>query len=94
MPYVTPAACRTVAGRLGDAPAAVAVAGGVMQPVFAAYAPAALAALRAAPPDAALIRTVDALAPVLVELEAGVVRSVDTEEDLARAEAELGLRGS
>jgi molybdopterin-guanine dinucleotide biosynthesis protein A len=92
MPFVTAEACRRVAQALGEGRAAVAVAGGVMQPVFAAYAPAAAASLRAAPPDAALIRTVDALEPALVELPAGVVRSVDTEEGLARAEAELGLR--
>lgn len=94
MPFVTAAACRTVAERLGDAPAAVAVAGGVMQPVLAAYAPAALDALRSAPPDAALIRTVDGLGPVLVEVDERLVRSVNTEEDLARAEAELGLHGN
>jgi molybdopterin-guanine dinucleotide biosynthesis protein A len=94
MPFVTADACRALIGALGDAPAAVAVADGVMQPVLAAYAPAALAAFRAAPPDAALIRTVDSLGPVLVEVDPALVRSVDTEEDLAAAEAELGLRGS
>jgi molybdopterin-guanine dinucleotide biosynthesis protein A len=94
MPFVTAEACRSVAARLGEGRAAVAVADGVMQPVFAAYAPSAAEALRAAPPDAALIRTLDSLEPELVELPAAVVRSVDTEEDLARAEAELGLRGA
>ncbi|HEX8051832.1 MAG TPA: NTP transferase domain-containing protein [Thermoleophilaceae bacterium] len=94
MPFVTAEACARVAEALGDGRAAVAVAGGVIQPVFGAYAPDAAAALRAAPPDAALTRTVDALGPVLVEVPAAVVRSVDTEEDLARAEAELGLRGA
>ena len=94
MPFVTPDACRRVAAALGEGPAAVAVADGVMQPVFAAYGPGALAGFRAAPPDAALIRTVDALGPALVELPAALVRSVDTEEDLARAEVELGLRGA
>jgi molybdopterin-guanine dinucleotide biosynthesis protein A len=94
MPFVTAGACRSLIAGLGDAPAAVAVADGVMQPVLAAYAPAALAAFRAAPPDAALIRTVDSLGPVLVEVDPALVRSVDTEEDLAKAEAELGLRGS
>jgi molybdenum cofactor guanylyltransferase len=94
MPFVTADACRALTEALGDAPAAVAVAGGVMQPVLAAYAPAALAAFRAAPPDAALIRTVDSLGPVLVEVDPALARSVDTEEDLARAEAELGMRGN
>jgi molybdopterin-guanine dinucleotide biosynthesis protein A len=100
MPFVTADACRAMAAGLGAgeggaAPlAAAAVAEGVLQPVFAAFAPAALELLRAAPADAALTRTVDSLEPVLVEVDAGVVRSVDTEEDLARAEAELGLRGA
>ena len=94
MPFVTAAACRSLASALGDALAAVAVGDGVMQPVFAAYAPAALEAFREAPPDAALIRTVDGLDPVLVELPMDLMRSIDTEEDLARAEAELGLRGA
>ena len=94
MPFVTADACRRVAEALGEGRAAVAEAGGVMQPVFAAYAPGALAGLRAAPPDAALTRTVDALEPVLVEVDPGLVRGVDTVEDLARAEAELGLRGA
>jgi molybdopterin-guanine dinucleotide biosynthesis protein A len=94
MPLVTADACRALRGALGDSPAAVAVAGGVMQPVFAAFAPAALGVLRAAPPDAALTRTVDSLDPVLVEVESGVVWSVNTEEDLARAEAEVRLRGA
>jgi molybdopterin-guanine dinucleotide biosynthesis protein A len=94
MPFLTPAACRAVAEGLGEGVAAVAVADGVMQPVFAAYAPAAAEALRAAPPDAALTRTVDGLAPALVDVEARLVRSVNSEEDLARAEVELGLRGA
>lgn len=94
MPFVTAEACRRVRDALGHGLAAAAVAAGVLQPVFAAFSPAALDALRAAPPDAALTRTVDALDPVLVEVDPAVVRSVDTEEDLARAEAELGLRGA
>ncbi len=65
-----------------------------MQPVFAAYALAALDAFRAAPPDAALTRTVDSMRPALVEVDPRIVRSVDSAEDLARAEADLGLRGA
>jgi molybdopterin-guanine dinucleotide biosynthesis protein A len=94
MPFVTAEACGALIAALGEAVAAVGVADGVLQPVFAAYAPAAAGALRSAPPDAALTRTVDALGPILVEVPAHVVRSVDTEEDLARAEAELGLHGN
>ena len=93
MPFVTAAAVRDVARGLGEGTASVAVADGVMQPVFAAYSPAALDAFRSAPPDAALIRTVDALGPVLVEVDPRVVRSIDTLEDLAQAGAALGLRG-
>jgi molybdopterin-guanine dinucleotide biosynthesis protein A len=89
MPFVTAEACRRVAGALGGGRAAVAVAGGVMQPVFAAYSPAALASFRSAPRDAALTRTVDALRPVLVVVEPRIVRSVDTAQDLAAAESEL-----
>jgi molybdopterin-guanine dinucleotide biosynthesis protein A len=89
MPFVTAGVCRLVAGALGDGSAAVAVAGGVMQPVLAAYAPAALAAFRAAPPDAALIRTVDSLGPLLVEVDPHLVRSVNSAADLAAAALEL-----
>ena len=95
MPFVTAEACRDVAEGLGrGAPAAVAVADGVLQPVFAAYGPGALEVLRDSPPDAPLTGTVGRLDPVLVEVEPRVVRSVDTVEELARAEAELGLRGA
>jgi molybdopterin-guanine dinucleotide biosynthesis protein A len=89
MPFVTAEACRRVAQRLGERAAAVAVAGGVMQPVFAAYGEGALDGLHAAPPDAALTRTVDALRPVLVEVDERLVRSIDTAEQLAAAELEL-----
>jgi molybdopterin-guanine dinucleotide biosynthesis protein A len=90
MPFVTADACTAVAVALGNAPAAVAVAEGVMQPVLAAYSPAAVPAFRAAPPNAALTRTVDALKPVLVHVDPAVVRSVNTEAELAEAERELG----
>src|SRR5918996_244350 len=56
------------ADALAEGLAAAAVADGVLQPVFAAYSPAALAAFREAPPDAALTRTVDAMRPALVEV--------------------------
>jgi molybdopterin-guanine dinucleotide biosynthesis protein A len=90
MPYVTPDACASVIGGGGRAPAAAAVAGGVLQPLFAVYAPAALDSLRAAPPDARLTETVEALGPNRVALPPGIVRSVNTPEDLAEAERELG----
>nr|MDQ3936669.1 hypothetical protein [Actinomycetota bacterium] len=74
--------------------AAVAVAAGRLQPVLAAFAPDALDAFRSAPPDEPLTRTVESLRPALVDVDPALVRSVDTPEELARAEAELGLRGS
>jgi molybdopterin-guanine dinucleotide biosynthesis protein A len=89
MPFVTPEACRTLIGAGGWAPAAVAVAAGRLQPVFAMYAPAALDTLRAAEADAPLTRTVESLDPVRVALPPPLVRSVDTPEELAEAEAEL-----
>ncbi|MEA2185256.1 MAG: molybdenum cofactor guanylyltransferase [Solirubrobacteraceae bacterium] len=89
MPFVTPEALRTLIAAGGHAQAAVAVAAGVLQPVLGMYAPGALDVLRAAPADAPLTRTVEALDPVRVALPPPLVRSVDTLEELAQAEAEL-----
>ena len=89
MPFVTADACRTLLGAAGTSPAVVATAEGVLQPVLGLYAPAALDLLRAAPPDAPLTRTVEALDPVRVALPAALVRSVNTPEELAEAEAQL-----
>lgn len=91
MPFVTADACRSLltAAGSGGAPAAVAVAGGVLQPVLGVYAPVALDALRAAEPDTPLTRTVEALDPVRVALPPALVRSVNTPEELAEAEQEL-----
>ncbi len=90
MPYVTGDACTTLIAGAGTAPAAVAVAAGVVQPVFAVYAPAALAPLRAAPADGRLTDAIEALEPGRVALPPAIVRSVNTPDDLATAEAELG----
>jgi molybdopterin-guanine dinucleotide biosynthesis protein A len=90
MPFVTVDACRTLLGAAGSSVAVVATADGVLQPTFGLYAPAALGALRDAPPDAPLTRTVEALDPVRVALPAALVRSVNTPEELAEAEAQLG----
>jgi molybdopterin-guanine dinucleotide biosynthesis protein A len=89
MPYVTSDACTTLIAGGGSAPAVVAVAGGVVQPLFAVYAPAALDGLRAAPPDARLTDTVVALRPGRVAMPPGIVRSVNTPDDLAEAQAAL-----
>src|SRR4051794_27806033 len=86
MALVTPTALRAlVAGGEG----AVAMGGGRRQPVLAISPPAWLRGLRAAPADAPLTRTVEALDPIRVELPEALTRSVDTPEQLAAAEAEL-----
>jgi molybdenum cofactor guanylyltransferase len=92
MPFVTADACRTLlqaAGSADGSPAVVAASEGRLQPVFGLYAPAALDALRAASPDAPLTATVEALHPLRVALPPALVRSVNTPEDLADAEALL-----
>jgi molybdopterin-guanine dinucleotide biosynthesis protein A len=84
MPFVTPHSLRTLAAHDTTA---VAFAGERLQPVLGLYMPDALPALTQAEPDAPLTRTVEALAPVRVPLPAAEVRSIDTPEDLASAEA-------
>jgi molybdenum cofactor guanylyltransferase len=90
MPFVTEDACRTLLGSAAVGSAVVATADGVLQPTFGLYAPAALDALRAAPADAPLTATVEALDPARVALPASLVRSINTPEDLAEAEELLG----
>lgn len=90
MPYLTSDVCARVMAAAGDGPAAVAVADGVAQPLLAIYTPATLPPLRDAAPGARLTDTVEALGPARVAVPPRVVRSVNTPEDLAAAEAELG----
>ena len=86
MPFVTPDACRTLLQAAdGGSAAVVAAAGGVLQPVFALYAPAALDHLRGSEPEAALTATVEALDPVRIALPPALVRSVNTPDDLEQA---------
>ncbi len=92
MPFVTADACRTLLGAAGASPVVAATAAGILQPTFGLYAPAALATLRAAPADASLTSTVEALDPIRVALPPALVRSVNTPEDLAEAEALLAAR--
>jgi molybdopterin-guanine dinucleotide biosynthesis protein A len=97
MPFVTADACRSLieaAGGAGAVDAVVAIAAGVLQPVLGLYAPTALDTLRAAPENAPLTDAVAALDPVRVALPPRLVRSVDTPEDLAEAEAELARRSA
>jgi molybdenum cofactor guanylyltransferase len=90
MPFVTADACRTLVDAGGGGGAAViAVSEGVLQPVLGLYAPGALETLRAAPPDAALTASVEALDPIRVALPPALVRSVNTPEELAAAEQAL-----
>jgi molybdopterin-guanine dinucleotide biosynthesis protein A len=92
MPFVTAEACGTLLQAAGARPAVVATAEGVLQPVLGLYAPSALERLRAAPPDAPLTATVESLRPLRVALPPGLVRSVNTPEELAEAEALLAGR--
>jgi molybdopterin-guanine dinucleotide biosynthesis protein A len=93
MPFVTPDACRTLLEAAGaGSPAIVAAAEGILQPVLALYAPAALEHFNAAEPDAPLTATVEALDPVRVAFPPALVRSIDTPEQLAVAEAFLAER--
>ncbi len=85
MPFVTAVTLRRVAAGRGEAAACVGRAGGRLQPLLGAYAPAALATLRAAAPDAPLTATVRALDPVVVEVPERDALSVDTPEALERA---------
>jgi molybdenum cofactor guanylyltransferase len=87
MPFVTADACRTLLGAGGSSAAVVATASGTLQPTLALYAPAALDTLRDAPDGVALAQTVEALDPIRVALPPALVRSIDTPEELADAEA-------
>lgn len=92
MPFVTADACRSLLQAAGSTPAVVASAGGVLQPVLGLYAPAALERLKAAPSGDPLTRTIESLDPARVALPPALVRSIDTAEDLAEAEALLAGR--
>lgn len=90
MPFVAPEVLRLIADALRPgAPGVVAACDGRLEPLLAAYAPEALPAMRDAATDAPLRRTVEALAPALVDVEADVVFNVNTPDDLAEAERRL-----
>ena len=93
MPFVTVDACLSMIEAAGNV-GAVAVAAGVLQPTFGLYAPTALDTLREARDDAPLTETVTKLGLARVALPPRLVRSVNTPEELAEAEAELQLRSS
>ena len=83
MPWVTEDACRSLLDAAPGGAAAVAVAGGDLCPVLGVYSPGALEILCAAPPDAPLRETVEALDPVRVALPPPLVRSVNAPDDLS-----------
>lgn len=90
MPFVTSDVLRLVSAELRpDVAAAVARSPHGPEPLLAAYSPAALATLRTAPPGQPLRRTVEALAPVLVDVPPEAVFNVNTPDDLAEAERRL-----
>ena len=82
MPWVTADACRSLLDAAPGGVAAVAVDAAELCPVFGVYSPESLDVLRAAPPDAPLRRTVDALDPVRVALPPVILRSVNDPGDL------------
>ena len=85
MPWVTADACRSLLDAAPGGIAAVAAAKGEMCPVFGVYAPEALDTLRAAPRDAPLRATVEALDPARVALAPALLRSVNEPDDLTSA---------
>lgn len=96
LPLLRPGLLRALLERLGEAPAVVPAPGGRLQPLAAAYGPAAVAPL-AARLDAgerALVPAVEALGPLVLDdaeldaLEGGSASflNVNRPEDLARAE--------
>jgi molybdenum cofactor guanylyltransferase len=90
MPFVTADACALLGRELRPGlTAAVARCGRRVQPLLAAYAPEALGAMRGAPADEPLTRTVESLMPALVEVDPQVAFNVNTRADLAEAERRL-----
>jgi molybdenum cofactor guanylyltransferase len=90
MPFVTPDVLQLIAAGLRPGvKAAVAVCEGRLEPLLAAYAPAALQLLAAAPAGEPLRRSVESLTPALVEVAPAVVFNVNTPADLAEAERRL-----
>jgi molybdopterin-guanine dinucleotide biosynthesis protein A len=87
MPFAPADVLQLIAARLRPGTGAAAgFCDGRLEPLLAAYAPEALDTLRQAPPGEPLRRTVEALTPVLVDVEPAVVFNVNTPDDLDEAE--------
>ena len=93
MPFVDAAVLRVLieAGAARpDAVAVVAEAAGRLQPVLGLYRASALAGLGRGAANAPLTRIVEGLDPLRVTVAAAAVRGVNTPDELAAADAELG----
>jgi molybdopterin-guanine dinucleotide biosynthesis protein A len=98
-PLVRPATLAAIAARLGNAPAAVPRPGAMLQPLVAAYAPAARDALEAAAArrERALVAAVASIGPRVIEAEElealpggpAVFLNVNTPAELAEAARRL-----
>ena len=97
MPFVTADDCKRLIASAAAHPGVLAVIASAeddSQPTLGVYAPAAAEALRAAAIRGDPLRRVgEELGAVYVDLPPGRLRSVNTEADLAAAEAELLSRG-
>jgi molybdopterin-guanine dinucleotide biosynthesis protein A len=83
MPFVTP----DLLAALAAGPEAAVRAGGRLEPFPARYEPAALEHLRAALARGASVRgTLEALGPATIDVEAGLLASINTPGELAAAQ--------
>jgi molybdopterin-guanine dinucleotide biosynthesis protein A len=94
LPLVTPALVRALAeGDAGGAPALVARAEGRLQPLCARYDPAALALLEGFDGSGRVVTQIEALGPAVLEVEAALLRNVNTPQDAAAVTQSLGRLG-
>ncbi|MCU0313546.1 MAG: molybdenum cofactor guanylyltransferase [Solirubrobacteraceae bacterium] len=94
LPLVTPALVRALAeGDAGGAPALVARAEGRLQPLCARYEPAARALLEGFDGSGRVVTQIEALGPAVLEVEAALLRNVNTPQDAAAVTQSLGRLG-
>lgn len=96
LPFVTADLVRKLSvADAGGSPAVVAAtADRGLQPLCARYEPAALDALAGFDPSGRTVTQVAALAPVVLDVDAALLRNVNSTEDLAAAEAALAEPGA